>query len=347
MDDSPSSSSPRPRIPSAWADELVEVFERSITVEYASLTRDGRPVTVPMTPYLGADGRTIDVSTGLTYPAKAERARRDPRVCLLFADPVGSGLERPTRRPRPGPRHGARLRPPGEHRPLRPAQHGEAARGHQGPTAVHSPPPGLVLRAYLDRGDSAAHAVVGAAKPRRTGAHVERPRGDRGAALGSRSERTDNPAPGWLPLRRGGPRPTTPAASSTQDLTTVDANGFPLCLPVQHDRARRRRLAAHPRSAAPRRSRPGRRVSPCMRIPRRSPARRTGRSSGPSEAPADGGGKVRFRAERALADWSLAGGRPRIALSFLATGRRLAPRLASEAQRRFQPVPTVRLPDRP
>ena len=43
-------------------------------------------------------------------------------------------------------------------------------------------------------------------------------------------------------------------------------------------------------------------------------------------------GEVRFHAERALADWSLAGGRPRMALSFLTKGRRLAPRLATEAQ---------------
>jgi hypothetical protein len=64
-------------------------------------------------------------------------------------------------------------------------------------------------------------------------------------------------------------------------------------------------------------------------------------------ARSEGGGEVRFRAERALADWSLAGSRPRIALSFLNQGRRLAPRLAIEAQRRFQAVPTVRLPDRP
>ncbi len=59
------------------------------------------------------------------------------------------------------------------------------------------------------------------------------------------------------------------------------------------------------------------------------------------------GDAVLLRAERALADWSLAGGRPRMALSFLTKGRRLAPRLAPEAQRRLQAVPTVRLPDRP
>jgi hypothetical protein len=72
-----------------WPDGLLEVFERSITCEYASLTRSGSPVTIPTTPYVGAG--TLDISTGLTYPAKAERARRNAKVALLFADPIGIG----------------------------------------------------------------------------------------------------------------------------------------------------------------------------------------------------------------------------------------------------------------
>jgi hypothetical protein len=78
-----------------WPAEAEELFERAITVEYTSLTRSGLPIMVPVTPYVSPDGRTLDVSTGLTYPAKAERARRDAKVGLLFADPVGSGLEAP------------------------------------------------------------------------------------------------------------------------------------------------------------------------------------------------------------------------------------------------------------
>src|SRR5476649_57978 len=73
----------------AWPSELTEVFERALTCEYASLTRAGAPVTVPSTPYVGAG--TLDVSTGLAYPAKAERARRNPKVALLFADAIGAG----------------------------------------------------------------------------------------------------------------------------------------------------------------------------------------------------------------------------------------------------------------
>ena len=58
------------------------------------MTRDGRPITYPMTPYLG-EGGTIDVSTGLAYPAKAERARANPKVGVLFSDPTGAGIDDP------------------------------------------------------------------------------------------------------------------------------------------------------------------------------------------------------------------------------------------------------------
>ncbi|MDQ0381071.1 pyridoxamine 5'-phosphate oxidase family protein [Amycolatopsis thermophila] len=66
-----------------------------VTTEYASLTRAGTPVTWPVTPYRGEERETIDVSTGLTYPLKAERARRNPRVALSFSHPLGSGLDSP------------------------------------------------------------------------------------------------------------------------------------------------------------------------------------------------------------------------------------------------------------
>ena len=66
-----------------------------VTTEYASLDRSGAPVTWPVTPYLGQGGRTIDVTTGLTYPLKAERARRNPKVSLTFSQPLGSGLADP------------------------------------------------------------------------------------------------------------------------------------------------------------------------------------------------------------------------------------------------------------
>ncbi len=81
--------------PAGWPAELLSVLERSITCEFATVSKNGMPVTFPLTPFIGEDGLTIDVSTGLAYPAKAERARRNPKVAVLFSDPVGSGLTNP------------------------------------------------------------------------------------------------------------------------------------------------------------------------------------------------------------------------------------------------------------
>lgn len=85
-------STPLQKLPVAWPAETQRLFHRAITVDYASLTRSGAPVTSPVTPYVGESGMTLDVATGLTYPAKAERARRNPRVALLYADAQGSGI---------------------------------------------------------------------------------------------------------------------------------------------------------------------------------------------------------------------------------------------------------------
>lgn len=81
--------------PRDWPAQIIGLFEHALTCSYASLTRAGNPITWPMTPYLHRDRSSIDVSTGVTYPAKAERARNNPRVALLFADHVGVNLVAP------------------------------------------------------------------------------------------------------------------------------------------------------------------------------------------------------------------------------------------------------------
>ena len=81
--------------PADWPKAVLALFERAITCEYATLTSHHSPNTYPFTPYVGYDGRTLDIATGLTYPTKAERARRNPKVALLYSDPVGSGLIKP------------------------------------------------------------------------------------------------------------------------------------------------------------------------------------------------------------------------------------------------------------
>jgi hypothetical protein len=75
--------------------DVQQVFERFITTEYTTVDPSGQPITWPVTPYYHAGDPQIDISTGLGYPKKAEDARRNPRVSLLFSDPTGSNLERP------------------------------------------------------------------------------------------------------------------------------------------------------------------------------------------------------------------------------------------------------------
>lgn len=88
----------RPHTPVAadldWS-VILEQAAAFVTTEYASLDRSSRPVTWPVTPYAGAGGSTLDISTGLGYPLKAERARRNNRVALSFTHPLGSGIEAP------------------------------------------------------------------------------------------------------------------------------------------------------------------------------------------------------------------------------------------------------------
>lgn len=76
-------------------DELLPQLLQSWTLEYASLKQDGTPITVPLIPFPGEDGKTIDVNTGLAYPTKAERARNNPHVSLLYSEPIGSGVDHP------------------------------------------------------------------------------------------------------------------------------------------------------------------------------------------------------------------------------------------------------------
>jgi Pyridoxamine 5'-phosphate oxidase len=73
--------------------EVQDVFDRFITTEYVTLDARGQPIAWPVTPYYETGDPTIDVTTGIGYPKKAEDARRNPRVALLFSDPTGSGIE--------------------------------------------------------------------------------------------------------------------------------------------------------------------------------------------------------------------------------------------------------------
>ncbi|MFP6816635.1 MAG: hypothetical protein VB949_13350 [Pseudomonadales bacterium] len=56
--------------------------------EYATLTRAGMPIANPLFHYYQPGYSSIDVATGLAYPAKADRARANPKVGLLLGPAV-------------------------------------------------------------------------------------------------------------------------------------------------------------------------------------------------------------------------------------------------------------------
>jgi len=84
-------------VTSTLPQEVRDVLDRFVTCEFTTIDASKQPITWPVTPYYRQGAPTIDVTTGLGYPKKADDAARHPSVGLLFSDPTGSGLERPAR----------------------------------------------------------------------------------------------------------------------------------------------------------------------------------------------------------------------------------------------------------
>jgi general stress protein 26 len=66
---------------------IAETILGSMMCEFATLTKAGVPLDTPMLYSVEPDGATVDVSTGVSYPAKAERARRNSKIGLLIEAP--------------------------------------------------------------------------------------------------------------------------------------------------------------------------------------------------------------------------------------------------------------------
>lgn len=73
-----------------------DVFQRFVTCELTTIDSRGHPITWPVTPFYRPGDPHISVTTGLGYPKKADDARLNPKVALLFSDPTGSDVARPS-----------------------------------------------------------------------------------------------------------------------------------------------------------------------------------------------------------------------------------------------------------
>lgn len=73
--------------------EVQQVFDSFLTTEFTTVDAHGQPICWSLTPYYEPGDPCIDVTTALGYPKKANDARANPKVSLLFSDPTGSGID--------------------------------------------------------------------------------------------------------------------------------------------------------------------------------------------------------------------------------------------------------------
>ncbi|MFI4985083.1 MAG: hemerythrin [Solirubrobacterales bacterium] len=325
------------RSSAGWPAELTGVFERAMTCEYASLTRAGAPVTVPTTPYLGAG--TIDVSTGLTYPAKAERARRNPKVALLFADPIGAGSGEATVvlvQGHAAVRDADLQANTDRYVRLSMSKLPQASKGQ--PKAALRRLAYYYARLWIEITPLRISWWAG-----RDLAQAPQEWQNAATSLPGSDPAPPGPQPPpWLSAPQGWREVAARAldALPLADLTVVDRDGFPACVPVAAGALEGESVPLRVGAGAPELS-----AGPaCLTVhghDERFTTQENHTLVGELVSDADG---PRLRVERALADWSLTGNRAQVAIGFLLKGRRLAPRLKVEAARRGQPVPKVRLP---
>jgi hypothetical protein len=324
--------------PVTWPADLLGVFERALTCEYASLTRAGAPVTVPATPYVGPG--SLDVSTGLSYPAKAERARRNPKVALLFADTLGAGTS------------AAPVVLVQGHAAVRDADlqlntdRYVRSSMMKLPQAVKGQPKALLrrlafyyARIWIEITPLRIYSWLDpdlAQEPRgwQIDPAVPLPESDP-APAGRQPPSWLDPPQGWRAVAARALR-VLPFA----DLTVVGEGGYPVCVPVT--------AGALEGEEVPLRIGDGALELPmgraCLTVHGHDEQFTTQENHTLVGALVPGADGPRLRVERALADWSITGNRAQAAIGFLRKGRRLAPRLKAEAARRGQPVPTINLP---
>jgi hypothetical protein len=64
--------------------DVAQMIASAMFCEFGTISAQGVPIDTPLLCFADPGCRSIDVGTGLAYPTKAERARRNPKVGLLL-----------------------------------------------------------------------------------------------------------------------------------------------------------------------------------------------------------------------------------------------------------------------